>query len=93
MPQPQPMNGGSLRVAIRVAPTGEACVLIEWPDGSGFMLPKGQALHFAFVILAQARNLFASVEELNDAVLEAKAGVDLLAQPGSEATDHRPVLQ
>jgi hypothetical protein len=91
--QPTPMSG-ELAVGIRVSPSGEPCISIVWPDGSGFLLPKGQALHFAFVILATVRNLFSSVEELNDAVLQAKAGVDLLAQPGdAETKDNRPVLQ
>jgi hypothetical protein len=90
--QPKAMSG-ELRIGIRVSPTGEPCVLFEWPDGSGFLLPKGQALCFAFTILATARNLFSSVEELNAAVLAAKDESDRIVPVPPEPKDDRPVLQ
>jgi hypothetical protein len=77
MSDPRPVSG-KLSVGIRVAPNGEPCVFLEFPDGSGFLVPRGDALCFAFGILAQTRNLFASVAELEEAVIAAKARADML---------------
>ena len=44
-PNPGPISG-QLHIGIRVAPDGEPCLFIEQPDGSGFLLPKGQALWY-----------------------------------------------
>jgi hypothetical protein len=85
MPEPRPVTA-QLHIGIRVAPTGEPCVLIQWPDGSGFLLPKGQALCFAFTILATVRNLFCNVSELEAAVLLAKSEAEALVDP-------RPIVQ
>jgi hypothetical protein len=71
---------GQLSIGMRPAPTGEICVFIQWPDGSGFLLPKGQALCFAFSVLATTRNLFRDVEELDAAVLAAKEEADVFAE-------------
>jgi hypothetical protein len=51
------------------------------------MLPKGQALTFAFSILGQVRNLFSSTEELEQAVLLAQSESGALPDGG------RPVVQ
>ncbi len=91
MPDSRPISG-QLHIGIRVAPNGEPCVFLEQPDGSGFLLPKGQALCYAFTILAQARNLFSSVEELEAAVVIAKAEMDLPVPPKTD-TDARPIVQ
>ena len=72
MPEPRAVSG-QLHIGIRVAPDGEPCVMFEFPDGSGFLLNKGTALCYAFTILATTRNLFRNVEELDQAVLAAKA--------------------
>ena len=93
MPEPKAVSG-QLHVGIRVAPDATPCVFIEWPDGSGFLLPRGQALNFAFTILAQARNLFTSVEELERAVVLAKTEMDrivpIVPKPDK---DDRPIVQ
>lgn len=92
MPEPKAITG-ELHVGIRVAPSGEPCVSILWPSGDGLLLPKGQTLHFAFLLLATVRNLFRNVEELEAAVLSAKAGVDILVPPVAEVKEERPTVQ
>jgi hypothetical protein len=77
---------GQLHIGIRVAPTGEPCVFFEWPDGSGLLLSKGQALTFAFTVLATVRNLFRNVEELETAVIAAKAEADTLTEQKQTTT-------
>jgi hypothetical protein len=93
MQESRPISG-QLHIGIKVAPDGSPCVFIEWPDGSGFLLPKGQALCYAFTILAQARNLFTSVEELEAAVVLAKTEMDRIAPIVPKADkDDRPIVQ
>jgi hypothetical protein len=77
LPDPIAVSG-QLHIGIRVAPNGEPCVLFQWPDGSGLMLPKQQALCFAFTTLAVVRNLFRDVQALEQAVLAAKGEADML---------------
>src|SRR5262249_25297050 len=76
MPPAAKIAGGELRIGIRVAPDGMPCIMIEWPDGSGFLLPRGQALRLAFRILALVRNLFRNVAELEEEVAAAHAEVE-----------------
>jgi hypothetical protein len=80
LPDPKAITG-QVYIGIRVAPNGEPCILFQWPDGSGLLLPKEQALNFAFTTLAVVRNLFRDVAELEAAVLAAKAEADLIANP------------
>jgi hypothetical protein len=94
MPEPRPITG-QLYIGIKVAPDGTPCVLLGQPDGGGFMLPKEQGLYYGLAILAQVRNLFSSVEELEQALLAAKNEVDRIAPilPKSEPKDDRPIVQ
>ena len=85
MPEPRRMTA-NLKLGARVAPDGTACVLLEWPDGSGLMLPPQQALSFAFGILGVAKNLFRNTAELEQAILAARVESEHL-------TGERPRVQ
>jgi hypothetical protein len=59
---------GALRVCAAITPDGDRQVMTVLPNGAQFTLAPGEALSYAFAVLAVARDLFPSKDALDRAV-------------------------